>query len=564
MPSADAGVDLGTLLMGLAGGLALFLYGMDKMSGALKAVAGERMKAVLARLTSNRVTGALTGAFVTAVIQSSSVTTVMVVGFITAGLMSLSQSIGIIMGANIGTTVTAQIIAFKVTRFALLLIAVGFGMTLVGKRERIRQHGAGILGLGLLFFGMAVMGDAMQPLRSYAPFLDGMAHMASPAIGILAGAAFTALVQSSSATTGIVIVMASQGVITLPAGIALIFGANLGTCVTALLAAIGRPREALRAAIVHVLYNLAGVLLWLGFIEPLAQAVVAVSPAATELQGAARLAADTPRQIANAHTIFNLANTVLMLGFSTQFARLVEWMVPDRPLEQAQLVRAKYLDSELLSTPALALDRVRLELLHMGDQVQRMLQAILPALLTGEPDALEEVARMDDKVDALHGQIVVYLGRVSQVALTDAQTQEFLKLMEAVNSLENIGDVIETNLVALGIERVQHHVAISAATEGVITTFHAAVSRGLQTALQAVTQKNPEAAQVVIEMKSDINRLADSAAAHQAERLIAEEPGRVRAYKIETDILQNLKRVFYFAKRMARAAVPGVTLNGGP
>ncbi len=555
------GLEVAPLVMGLFGGLALFLYGMDMMSEALKAVAGERMKAILATLTANRFTGALTGAFVTAVIQSSSVTTVMVVGFITAGLMSLSQSIGIIMGANIGTTVTAQIIAFKVTKFALLLIAVGFGMTFIGRAERLRLHGKGVLGLGLLFFGMAVMGDAMQPLRNYEPFLDWMTHMASPAIGILAGALFTALVQSSSATTAIVIVSAGQGIISLPAGIALILGANIGTCITALLAAIGRPREALRAATVHVLFNVAGVLVWAGFTDELARMVTALTPTSDDLSGVARMSADAPRQIANAHTIFNVVNTLLFLGFSTQFARFVEWLVPDRPLEEDVRVRAKYLDSELLGTPSLALDRVRLELRLLGDRVQEMLRAIMPAMLSGDEESLRAVSKMDDDVDALHGQIVVYLGRISQTALTEEQTSEFLKLMEAVNDLENIGDIIETNLVALGRRRIEHHISVSESTVRVIRGFHQSVTRGVDAAVQAVTTKSQDAAEAVVQMKKEINRLADAAAAHQAQRLVAGEPDRLPAYRIETDVLQNLKRIFYFAKRMARAAVPTVALR---
>ena len=561
-PGADsAGLEIWPLVMGLFGGLALFLYGMDKMADALKAVAGERMRSILARLTSNRFMGAVTGAFVTAVIQSSSVTTVMVVGFITAGLMSLSQSIGIIMGANIGTTITAQIIAFKVTKAALLLIAVGFAMVLMGKRQKIRHYGAGIMGLGLVFFGMAVMGDAMKPLRSYEPFLGWMTSMASPAVGILAGALFTALVQSSSATTGVVIVMASQGFITLPAGIAIIFGANIGTCVTALLASIGKPREALRAALVHVLFNVVGVMIWLPFIGLLAQAVTAVSPAATELSGAARLAAETPRQIANAHTVFNVANTVLLLGLSAQFARIVQKLVPDRPLDEEQMIRARYLDAELLTTPALALDRVRLETLHLGDQVREMMKAILPAVLSGDREALLAVSKMDDRVDALHGQVLTYLGKISQGTLTEEQTDEFLKLMEAVNDLENIGDIIETNLVALGTERVEQQFTISDATKGVITEFHTVVSKAVDAAVQAVTQKSTEAARIVVEMKQEINELAESAAIHQAERLVAEEPNRLPAYTTEMDVIQNLKRIYYFAKRMARAAVPTVILR---
>jgi phosphate:Na+ symporter len=545
-----------TILISLLGGLAIFLYGMEKMSDALKAVAGERMKDVLGKLTRNRFMGAITGAFVTAVIQSSSVTTVLVVGFITAGLMSLAQSIGIIMGANIGTTITAQIVAFKVTKYALLMVAVGFGMLFVGKREKIRQQGAGLMGLGLVFFGMGVMGDAMEPLRSYQPFLDWMVRMANPAVGIVAAALFTALIQSSSATTGIVIVLASQGFISLPAGIALAFGANIGTCVTALLASIGKPREALRAALVHVLFNMAGVIVWLPFINLLAQIVTGISPTAHDLSGMAKLAAETPRQIANAHTIFNVANTVLFIGLSTQFARLVERIVPDRPLEQEAIVRAKYLDAELISTPSLALDRVRLEILHMGDKVKAMLIAILPAVLSGSREELEEIARMDDSVDTLHGRIVSYLANISQAKLTEVDTAELIQLMAATNDLENIGDIMETNLVTLGGRRIDLGLRISGETQEVIREFHQAVMRALDASLLAVTQKNANAARIVIKMKTEINELADSAALHGAERLVADAPDREETYSMEMNIIENLKRVYYFTKRMCRVLIP--------
>ena len=279
--ASASGSDIEWFDMGmkLLGGLALFLFGMEQMADSLKAVAGERMKLILAKLTTNRFMGAVTGAFVTAIIQSSSVTTVLVVGFITAGLMSMAQSVGVIMGANIGTTITAQIVAFKVTKFALLMVAAGFGMLFASKQEKIKQYGGMLMGLGLVFFGMSVMSDAMSPLRSYQPFLDLMTRMDNPLIGILVAAGFTGLIQSSSATTGIVIVMATQGFISLEAGIALAFGANIGTCVTAMLAAIGKPREAVRAAAVHVLFNVFGVLLWVGLIPHLAEVVTWLSPA---------------------------------------------------------------------------------------------------------------------------------------------------------------------------------------------------------------------------------------------------------------------------------------------
>ncbi|MCU7802039.1 MAG: Na/Pi cotransporter family protein [Candidatus Thiodiazotropha sp. (ex Lucinoma annulata)] len=553
----EKGIEWGVMGMKLFGGLALFLFGMEQMADALKAVAGERMKGILAKLTSNRFMGAATGAFVTAIIQSSSVTTVLVVGFITAGLMSLSQSIGVIMGANIGTTITAQIVAFKVTKAALLMIGVGFSMLFASKQDRIKHYGAMLMGLGMVFFGMSVMSDAMKPLRTYQPFLDLMISMENPLVGILVAAGFTGLVQSSSATTGIVIVMASQGFITLPAGIALAFGANIGTCVTAMLASIGKPREAVRAAMVHVIFNVAGVLVWLMFIPHLAEFVTSFSPTHPELSGIERLGAETPRQIANAHTIFNIANTLIFIWFTAQLARVVEWLIPDRLLEEEGLaVSAKYLDDELLSTPSLALDRVRLEVLHMGEKVQDMLSRIMPAILTGDRKTLDDVAQLDDEVDILYEQIIDYLGKISKQSMTDNQTAEFLALMEAVGDLENIGDTIETNMVALGHERIDHGFSISEPTKQVLNGFHKVVRKSVDGAVQAVSQVNSQVAQSVIAMKEEINKMAESAAVHQASRLVAEEPNRIAAYTTEVDIIEKQKRIYYFAKRMAKSVIP--------
>lgn len=419
----------------------------------------------------------------------------------------------------------------------------------------MKQAGQALFGLGLMFFGMTVMGDAMLPLRSYTPFINLMTMMEQPIYGILLGAGFTALVQASSATTGVVIVLASQGMISLPAGIALCLGANIGTCVTAFLAAIGKPREALRAAVVHVLFNVLGVLLWFAFISELADFVRWLSPSSPLTAGSAVLATDAPRQIANAHSAFNIANTLIFIWFAPLFARLVQWIIPDRPLHEAELVKAKYLDSELLDTPSLALDRSRLELVHMGDSVRDMYAAIIPAALTGTRAELDRIEAMDDRVDALHGFIVTYLGRISRRELSAGQTDELMRLMETANDLENIGDIIETNLVLLGRERLAKGVMISSATVKVITDFHAAIGSALDSAFTAVIQVNPAAAERVIQMKAEINRLSGSAAKHEAQRLVVEEPNRLAAYTTEMDILENLKRVYYFCRRMARASV---------
>jgi phosphate:Na+ symporter len=243
------------MIMWLAGGLALFVFGMDQMVKGLLMIAGPQIKSVLSNLTTNRVTGALTGAGVTAVIQSSSITTVLTVGFVSAGLMTVTQAASVVMGANLGTTITAQIVAFKVSNYALGILAIGFLIKFLAVRYKTKGTGSLIFGLGLIFFGMSVMSDGMSPLRDYQPFLTLMHELDNVVIAILISAIFTALVQSSSATIGIVIVMATNGLLTLESGIALAMGAHIGTTITALLASIGKSKEALRTALIHTLFN---------------------------------------------------------------------------------------------------------------------------------------------------------------------------------------------------------------------------------------------------------------------------------------------------------------------
>ena len=320
-------IDIFGISIGLLGGLALFLFGLDELTSMLKATAGARMRDALARVTTNRFKGVLAGGLITAVIQSSSITTVLVVGFVSAGLMTLQQSIGVIMGASIGTTVTAQIIAFKVTQYALIAIVIGFSMQFFFQGDQIRRYGMLVFGLGLVFYGMSLMGDATRPLRSYQPFIDLLTQMDSRLLAILISAGFTALVQSSSATTGVIIVLGSQGLITLEQGIALVLGANIGTCITALLAAIGKEPPGLRAALIHVGFNVLGVLLWFGLIEELADLARWMSPSLPHLDGMERIAAEMPRQIANAHTIFNVGNTLVFIWFTGAFAATVPGQV---------------------------------------------------------------------------------------------------------------------------------------------------------------------------------------------------------------------------------------------
>ena len=546
---------VGTIAMGLFGGLALFLAGMEQMSQALKEVAGEKMSNVLAKLTRNRFMAAGTGAFVTAIIQSSSVTTVLVVGFISAGIMNLGQSVGVIMGANIGTTITAQIVAFKVTKYAMLLIAVGFGMNFFSDKEKMRQYGAMVMGLGLIFFGMGLMSDATNPLRSYEPFIQLMQSMSNPVLGILVAAVFTALVQSSSATTGIVIVLATQGFITLEAGIALAFGANVGTCVTALLATLGKPRVAMQAATVHVLFNVIGVVVWIPLIGFLATVVREVSPSSPDLVGVARLAAETPRQIANAHTIFNIANTLLFIWFTVPLAALVQKLVPERPEKLPERAQPIYLDEVYLEAPGLALDRIRLELVRLGEGIIETMDKAVNSIARGTREDLNEIVSMNDDSSRLYDSIVAYMARVSQLGLSSEQTKLLTQLSAALNTVDNMGDTIATNLVSVGRARIESGAQPSEATREAFAPLRDAIRTSVTKAIESVREQDGQMAEEVIAMKDEIQNLSRELEAHLAKRVAADEPNRVVIYGLETDGVEIMQRLYYFAKRLAKAVV---------
>jgi phosphate:Na+ symporter len=429
-------------------------------------------------------------------------------------------------------------------------------MLFTSKKEKIQQYGYMIMGLGMIFFGMGVMKDAMEPLRTYQPFIDLMANMSNPILGILVAAVFTALVQSSSATMGVVIVLAMQGLITLEAGIALALGANIGTCVTAGLASLGKPREAVRVAVCHVLFKIIGVLIMLPLIGPFAKFIVTISPSAPEgLNGLQAVAAVLPRQVANAHTLFNVGIGILFLPFVTYFARLVFWLVPDKPLSEVEEIQPKYLSDLLLHTPSLALDAARHEIKRMGKRVDLMNSAMMPAVLTGNKESLLAVREMYEEVDVLHKHIVTYLANVSKLKLNEYQTQKMIKLMDAVNDMDHIGDLIEVNMVGLGERRIKKGFKISQETQEVINTVYHVVSDALKAAVRAVVDEDKEFAMRVISMKSDMNRLVAQADMHQAQRLISEDSGKFEAYSVEVDIIEKLKRIYYHAKRMAKTVV---------
>ena len=547
----------GEMTMGVFGGLALFLLGMERMADGLKAATGVKMQSILGRLTTNRFSGIMVGALVTTVIQSSSVTTVLVVGFVSAELMTLGQSIGVIMGANIGTTITGQIVAFKVTRLALAFVAVGFSMVFIARQEKLKHYGGILLGLGLIFFGMSVMSEAMHPLRSYAPFLDAMQRMENPLLGILTGAAFTALIQSSSASIGIVIVMASQGFVSLPAGISLALGADIGTCVTALLASLGRPRVAIRAAVFHVIFNVVGVVIWVGFIDQLGQLAVMISPQRPELTGIARLAAETPRQLANANTLFKVANTLLFVGFTPQLARLVSWLVGERaPMAVQPIVEPKYLENRLLDNPSAALRLVRMELGHLGEKILLMMAMARQALETRDVDLFREIEKADDAADILHSEIVSYLNLAGKHELTESEANEFYQLSQAADTLEGIGDVLETDLCELGLKMVERDLRPSQTTLMILQSLHEKVYQALEAAIRAIVENDQRAAQEVISLRFAVNQAVEAAFVRKSESLATSGVERLATLQIEFEVTDKLKRIYSLSKRIARLYVP--------
>ncbi len=537
---------------GLFGGLALFLFGMDIMTKALKLTAGDHMKDLLARFTRNRFVGAGMGAIITSIIQSSSVTTVLLVGFISAGIMSMAQSVPVIIGANIGTTITAQILAFKVTKLALLLIAVGFFLSFVSKKNQLRQYGFMIMGLGLVFFGMSVMSDGMKPLRSYQPFIDFMITLESPVFAAFVGAAFTAVIQSSSATTGILIVMAGQGLLGLESAIALTLGSNVGTCVTAGLAAIGKPREAVRTAVVHTLFNVFGAALWIGLVPQLADIARWLSPVHAELSGVARLAAESPRQIANVHTFFNLANALIFIGFTTQIARVVEWLIPDKPIRVDEEFLPVFLDESLLSTPSIALENVSREILRMGKYTRAIVDESMPLAISGTQLEVEKIAQKDKIIDSLYHHIIEYLSMISSSDLSTVQSKRLMNLLQIANGLERIGDRIAIDLVISSVKRINENVTVSKQTAKVLMKFHYEVIKALDSALTAVSTGDKKLAENVRAMKDDVSQMNKDIIQHEIQRLTADAPNRIATYAREVEVIDIFDNIFRIIRRIVR------------
>lgn len=431
------------IVFGLLGGLAMFLYGMNSMSDALQKAAGEKMKRILGFLTKNPLMGALAGALVTAVLQSSSATTVMVIGFVSAGLMSLPQAISVIFGANIGTTMTAQLMAFKISNYIYPIIFIGFIMNFVFKKEKIRNVGMVIFSFGLLFEGIEVMGGVMKPLASSAIFVDLMGKVSEiPVLGVVLGAVMTLVVQSSSATIAVLQNFASQSgpdgihsVIGLAGAIPILFGDNIGTTITALLASIGQSKNAKRTAIAHSTFNITGTILFMFLIRPLAAFVQWISPKGDELD-------IISRQIANAHTTFNVACTLIWLPLIPVMVKIVKFIIRGEDKKNSEGFVAKYLDYKAMSQPAAAIYMAAKEIsrlsAHAGKMIEAMKNAIEKRNIT---DIRDKYVDEHDKVKELQNIIVDFITKlISSGNLTEKQAEQAAGLMVVSNNIERIAD----------------------------------------------------------------------------------------------------------------------------
>jgi phosphate:Na+ symporter len=505
-------------------------------------------------MTSNRFKGVFAGAAITALLNSSTITTVLLVGFVSAGLMTLMQTIPMIIGANIGSTFTAQIIAFNVSALTPFMLALGFFGYAFGRREILRELGGALLGLGLLFLGIEFMGQATHPLRTYQPFIDAMQTMKNPLLGIVIGAVFTAIVQSSAATLGLIIALASEGLMPLEAAIPLILGANIGTCGTALLAAIGKTAEAVRVSMVHLLFNVIGVLLFVFLIPQLADFVRLISPSAPELEGTARLAAETPRQVANTHTLFSVVSALVLIWFTRPLARLAELMVPARQEKLTAAGEPRYLDEASLAAPSLGLQKARLETARLGELVLQLARRGLRAAIEGKPRDLDMVRNDGTEIGRLAAAILQYIGKLSAVEHTAEDSQEVINLIETVNNLESISDVVSVNLIATGQERLAERVDLASLRDESTSRFAVYVLETLQETVGSLGDANAAIPAPAPASKAEMKNRATTARKSVFDRVKLADVQDVLRFRLADDLIEQLRQIGRLSLRITKKA----------
>ena len=518
--------EANSVLFALLGGTALLLFGVRFVGEGLQRALGSRLRHVLSTLTGNRIKALAVGAGVTAVLQSSSATTVMLVGFASAGLLTLRQTIGVILGADIGTTITVQLLAFNILGFAPLVVFLGW-LLYTAFAGRTRYIGQGILGFGFLFLGMKLIADGTLPLqRSELAVGLFTALVSQPFILLLLAAVFSALVRSSAATIGIALSFAAGGLMNLDGAMAIIFGANIGTAASALLASVGANAEARRVALAHAVFKVLGVALFLPFSVVFADLV-------------RMTASDPQRQIANAHSLFNLIGALLFLPFTPIAADIFTRLVPD---SQRPDVGAMYLNPNVIDTPAVALGQALRELLRMGDVVLQSLRDTVVVFARDDAALMREVIRRDDQIDRLEEDIKQYVIKLRQNALTEEQSERETALLFVVVNLEEIGDVIEKNLMELAEKKIRGQHRFSAQGWSEIQDLHAKVVENMELALGALASNDRSIAEKVVRHKSHVNTMERQLRQAHIERLHEGLPESIDTSSIHLDVLASLKR----------------------
>ncbi|MBW1708743.1 MAG: Na/Pi cotransporter family protein [Deltaproteobacteria bacterium] len=550
------------ILFASIGGLGLFIFGMKTMSENLQRVAGARLRNILAAVSVNRIVACITGALITGAIQSSSATAVMLVGFVNARLLTFAQAVGVVLGANIGTTVTAQLIAFKITEYALPAIGIGVAMKLFAKKRRNAEIGGVILGLGLVFFGMVTMKTGVAPLKDSAFFIEFFTRFQADSywgiiLCVMVGALLTMLLQSSSATVGLTMTLASQGLIGLPGAVALVLGENIGTTITAELASIGSDKMAHRTARAHTLFNVIGVtymvILFPFFIKLViwvTSSLLGLGPAEEIVNGEQP---NIPRYIAIAHTMFNVVNAVFFLIFFKALIKAAIWLTPGEETEEdIDMFKPKYLDPAFIEMPAVGLEQARQEIRHMGDIANLMMEGVINALNDRKLKELGQWRHREDALDILQREITDYLVRISQCDCTLDESKLISSMVRMTNNIERIGDSVE-NIAELIEEMIENDLYL--ADEG-ITDFQEMsqkVTEFFHYILESINSRNKDTVMdKAREMENEIDVLKETLRHKYLSRLrtgvCTIDPGI-----IFTDMVNNLEKIGDYCFNIAQA-----------
>ncbi|NOX96758.1 MAG: Na/Pi cotransporter family protein [Nitrospirae bacterium] len=532
--------EISLLAFGLVGGLAIFLYGMRLASEELQKIAGGHLRAILGLLTRNRFLGMIVGLLVAVATQSSSATTVMLVSFADTALMELRQAIGVILGAAIGTTLTVQLIAFKITDYAPLLIALGFSLTLIKKQKKTERFGRALLGFGFIFLGMGIMSSASAPLKSSPHFTRFLLSLGEkPFLGLLLATAFTAVIQSSAATLALAITLSAQGLLTLNGALPIILGANIGTTATALLASIGSSREGKQVALAHFLFKVIGVIIFLPFLTPFGKLIDTTSIYAA-------------RQIANAHTIFNVINTLLFLPFVATMSHLVKKLLPSKPGRES-ISKSRYLDEKVLDVPSLALNQAAKEISRMAGMVREMVKESFSVISENDENLLEKLREKERIIDALSRENISYLTRLSQRRLSNEESKRGISLLYITSDLEHIGDLVDNNLMELAQKKIEKALSFSIEGGMDLEKMHKKIMDSLEMVKDALADNDRELAKKIIDSKNETDRLERNLRRAHLFRLGKELPETRETSSIHLDVLDNLKRINSHAADIAHA-----------